>query len=469
MKIVVTGATGFVGRPLVRRLLASGHQVTAWTRNPDSARQSLPALCDVERWDPHARTDPEKLRGADAVVHLAGESVAGGRWTAERKREIQESRVASSRSLVDAIAALPAADRPRALVAASAIGFYGDRGDEILNEASLPGDGFLADVCRAWEDEVGRAAPLGVRTVSIRVGVVLGRDGGALQAMLPPFRVGAGGRIGSGKQWMSWIHLDDLVALFAFALDDERVAGIVDGVAPQPVTNAAFTSELGRALGRPTVLPVPVFALKLALGEMASVLVASQRVLPERALGGGFSFRWPGLGAALDDLCTDLSHELLVEQWVPRTPDEVFPFFSDARNLEKITPEFLKFQVLDVSPEPVREGTISNYKLSLRGIPMHWQSVIESWTPGRAFVDRQTRGPYHVWHHTHEFEPARGGTILRDRVRYAVPLGPLGELVAGGFVRRDVERIFAFRHARIEEMFGSAAGVRHGGEHGRAA
>jgi len=409
----------------------------------------------VERWDPHAATETEKLRGVDAVVHLAGESVAGGRWSAARKREILESRVGSSRALVAAIAALPPADRPRALIAASAIGFYGDRSDEILDEDSLPGEGFLADVCRAWEDEVALAQTLGVRTVSIRVGVVLGRDGGALQAMLPPFRLGAGGKVGGGEQWMSWIHLDDLVGLFHAALENEGVRGIVNGVAPNAVTNAQLTGELGRVLRRPTLVPVPAFALKLLLGEMSKILLASQRVTPRRALAAGFTFRWPDLGPALDDLCADPAHEMLFEQWVPRTPDEVFPFFSDARNLEKITPDFLKFEVLDVTPEPVRAGTIINYKLSLRGIPMRWQSVIESWTPGRAFVDRQTRGPYHVWHHTHEFEAARGGTILRDRVRYAVPLGALGEVVAGGFVRRDVERIFEFRHAKIEQMFGA--------------
>jgi uncharacterized protein (TIGR01777 family) len=468
MKIVVTGATGFVGRPLVGKLLASDHQVIAWTRDPDRARRSLPALCDVARWEPHGKVDPEQLRGVDVIVHLAGESVAGGRWSPARKREILVSRVASSRGVVDAIAALPAAARPRALIAASAIGFYGDRGDEILDEASSPGVGFLADVCRAWEEEVGRAAALGVRTASLRVGIVLGKDGGALQSMLPPFRLGAGGRIGSGAQWMSWIHLDDLVALFARTVEDQRIAGIVNGVAPSPVSNADFVSQLGRVLSRPTLLPSPALALRLALGEMSSILIASQRVMPERAYAAGFTFRWPELGAALDDLCADPSHELRFEQWVPRTPGEVFPFFSDARNLERIMPDFVKFQVLDVTPEPVHVGTFINYRLSLHGIPMHWQSLIESWVPDRLFVDRQTSGPYRTWHHTHEFEAARGGTILRDRIRYAVPLGALGEVVVGGFVRRDLERIFAFRHATIEKLFGGPAAV-DDGDHGRAA
>lgn len=469
MKIVVTGATGFVGRPLVARLLENGHEVIAWTRDPERARASLPALCATDSWQPHGATPPERLRGVDAVVHLAGESVAGSRWTEARKREIRSSRIDGSRSLVDAVATLPAAERPRALVSASAIGFYGDRGDEPLDESSAPGDGFLADVCRDWETEVARAGALGVRTVSIRIGVVLGKDGGALQAMLPPFRLGAGGRVGPGTQWMSWIHRDDLVALFVHAVEREDAAGIVNGVAPEPVTNADFTRELGRVLGRPTLVPVPAFALRVLLGEMAAIVLASQRVTPVRALAAGFAFRFPALGPALDDLLADPTRELVFEQWVPRTPEDLFPFFADARNLEKITPDFLEFRVLAVTPEELGEGTVIDYRLKLRGVPLRWRSVIEEWSPGRRFTDRQTRGPYAVWHHVHEFEPASGGTILRDRVRYAVPLGALGETVAGSFVRRDVEKIFAFRRARIEEMFGTPAGSGDGDRSGRAA
>jgi hypothetical protein len=457
MNVVVTGATGFIGRALVRRLLASRHAVTAWSRDAARARTGLPDACEVAGVDPRGPIEPALLRGVDAVVHLAGESVAGGRWSASRKREIRGSRVTSSRALVDAIGALPPGERPRALVAASAIGYYGDRGDELLDESSAPGDGFLAELCVAWEGEVRRAEQHGVRVAVIRVGVVLGKGGGALEAMLGPFRLGLGGRLGSGKQWMSWIHLDDLVALLKLAAEDERVAGVVNGVAPSPVSNATFTRELGRALGRPTLLPAPAAALKLALGEMASLLLASQRVAARRAAELGFAFRWPELGPALADLCRDPARELVYEQWVPRVPEEVFPFFSDARNLEKITPAFVKLRILDVAPEPVMRGTVIRYRLSLHGVGVRWQSVIDEWEPGRRFVDRQTRGPYRTWEHTHEFEPARGGTILRDRIRYELPLGALGEVVAGAFVRRDLERIFAFRRLKVAEMFGGPA------------
>ncbi|HEY8515403.1 MAG TPA: TIGR01777 family oxidoreductase [Candidatus Binatia bacterium] len=455
MKIVVTGATGFIGRELVSRLLASGHEVTAWSRSATRAKGRLPALCEVAEVDPRKPIDPARLRGVDAIVHLAGESVASGRWTEARKREIRESRVASSRAIVDAIAALPEGERPQALVAASAIGFYGDRGDEVLDESSPPGTGFLAEVCVAWEAEVRRAEPLGVRVVSVRIGVVLGRNGGALQAMLPPFRAGLGGRLGSGKQWMSWIHLDDMVGLLQFALENPNVSGVLNAVAPNPVTNAELTRELGRALGRPTLLPAPKLALELALGEMASVLFESQRVVPRRAQELGYAFCWPTLAPALAELLRDSAQELVLEQWVPRTPDEVFPFFCDARNLEKITPDFVKLEILEIGPEPVQRGTRIRYRMSLHGLGVSWESVIEDWDPPRRFSDRQVRGPYRSWLHVHELEPVRGGTLLRDRIRYELPLGVLGEAIGGRFVRRDLERIFAYRQKKIAELFGS--------------
>jgi hypothetical protein len=454
MRIVVTGATGFVGRPLVRRLLEAGHVVTAWARDPERARRLLPARCAVVRWDAGGDVDPTALREIDAVVHLAGAGVAEGRWTARRRHAIRESRVAGSRALVRALGALPPGSRPVTLVAASAIGYYGDRGDEVLSERAGGGTGFLAEVCRDWEAEICAAGALGVRTAVLRIGIVLGRGGGALGRMLLPFRLGVGGRLGGGRQWMSWIHLDDLVALLLVAFEEPAAAGPVNAVAPGAVTNAAFTAALARALGRPAVLPVPAVVLRFALGEMSSVLLASQRVAPDAATALGFVARHPDLPGALADLTADLDEELLFEQWVARPPEEVFPFFADPRNLERITPPFLHFRVLEVSTPAVAGGTEIAYRLRLRGIPVGWRSAIEAWEPGRRFVDRQLRGPYARWVHTHEFEPWEGGTIVRDHVRYALPLGALGALVAGPLVRRDLDRIFAFRQERLRELFG---------------
>jgi len=457
MKIVVTGATGFVGRPLVRRLLAAGHEVRALSRDPQAAQRVLPARCRSFAWDPTAATlDERALAGTDVVVHLAGESVAGGRWSAARKHAIQASRVEGTRSLVRAIGTLPVGDRPSALVSASAIGVYGDRGDAELDETASAGTGFLATVCSEWERQAFAATESGLRVVAIRVGIVLGKGGGALAKMLPLFRLGVGGRLGSGRQWMSWIHLDDLVGLFMAAVERADVCGVVNGVAPAPVPNREFTRGLGAALGRPTLLPAPSFALRLALGEMSTLLLASQRVVPAAAERLGLPFAYPTLAVALADVCRDRETDLEYEQWVPRAPEEIFPFFSDARNLERITPAFMHFSVRAVSTPELQEGTTLDYGLRVHGVPMRWRSVIEAWRPPTRFVDRQIRGPYGLWHHTHEFESWNDGTIVRDRIRYAVPMGALGDLVAGGLVARDVATIFAFRQEKIRELFGEA-------------
>jgi uncharacterized protein len=240
----------------------------------------------------------ESLTGIDAVIHLAGEPVAQ-RWTVAAKRRIRDSRVLGTRRLVAAIAKLN--KKPAVLVCASAVGYYGSRGDEQLFESSLPGSGFLADVCRQWESEADAATALGLRVAKIRTGIALGLGGGALAAMLPAFKLFAGGTFGSGRQWMPWIHIDDLVELFRFAVEN-RVSGVCNGVAPEPVANARFTAELGLALHRPALLRIPAFALKALMGEMATMVLGSQRAYPATAKALGFQWRYPLLGEALRNL-----------------------------------------------------------------------------------------------------------------------------------------------------------------------
>ncbi len=296
MNITLSGASGFIGRRLLKVLGDAGHSLHALSRH---AGTNLPKGVRLSTWDPVQAPPPrESLENADAVIHLAGEPVAQ-RWTAEAKRRVRESRVAGTHHLVEALAALPR--KPSVLVAASAIGYYGSRGDETLDESSPAGSGFLPEVCVAWEREAQAAESLGVRVVRIRIGLVLDPRGGALQRMLPPFRLGAGGRLGSGRQWMSWIHLADLAGLFRFAVENP-VRGVFNGVAPHPVRNLDFTRDLARALHRPAWFPVPQLALKTLFGEMASVLLESQRVAPRAAEAAGFRFRFPGLGPALADL-----------------------------------------------------------------------------------------------------------------------------------------------------------------------
>lgn len=297
MRIVVTGATGLVGSALVPSLVADGHEVTRLVRRA-SNRPAGANVRDV-LWNPaEGRLDAGEVEGQDAFVHLAGENVAG-RWTEEKKRRIRESRAQGTRLAAETMAKL--GRKPRVFVSASATGYYGaDRGEEILTEESAPGGDFLADVCLAWEGACEPARAAGVRTVNLRIGVVLDAGGGALAKMLPPFRLGAGGRIGDGRQWMSWVALDDVVGVVKHALADESVSGPVNTVAPRPARNGEFTKALGRALNRPTVLPVPAFAVRLMFGEMGeALLLGGSRVEPARLRAAGYEFRHPELEGAL--------------------------------------------------------------------------------------------------------------------------------------------------------------------------
>jgi uncharacterized protein (TIGR01777 family) len=296
MKCVISGGTGFIGRHIVDRLLRDQHYVGVWSRQP--GREKRAAVASFS-WDPLDGEPPaESLNTMDAVIHLAGEPVAQ-RWNAEVKQRIRDSRVLGTRALVDAISRVQ--HKPKALVCASAIGYYGDRGDEVLIESSTPGSGFLADVCRGWETEASRAAEFGLRVVRLRIGFVLGKNGGALAQMVPAFRAFVGGRLGSGKQWMPWIHVNDVAEMFVHAVEHE-ISGVWNATSPNPVTNAAFTREMGKALHRPAVFPVPPFALKLAFGELGRHMLDSSRVIPEAALKAGFKFQYPDLGPALRDL-----------------------------------------------------------------------------------------------------------------------------------------------------------------------
>jgi uncharacterized protein len=302
MLVLVFGATGLVGRAACRRLLGDGHRVIAWVRTPDAARTALGA--EVELVD--AGGGDAALAGAlgraDAILNLAGESVLR-RWNEAGRAAIEQSRVGLNRRIVAALQ--PLAKRPRVWVQASAIGYYGDRGDELLDESSSRGEGFLAELCEQWEASALAAAALGVRVACVRIGVVLAADGGALAQMLPTARLGLGAALGSGRQWLPWIHLADLVELLGFALADERCEGVLIGTAPAPVVQHEFARALGRALHRPVWprwLGVPGFALRAGLGEAASAVLGSQRTAPTRALSLGFRFGFPDVDAALADV-----------------------------------------------------------------------------------------------------------------------------------------------------------------------
>jgi len=293
MNVLISGATGLIGSSLSEELERGGHSITRLTRSPKGEN-------DI-RWDPDAGTIEGSLEGTDAVVHLAGESIAGGRWTSSKKERIMQSRKKGTRLLAEAVAGLPTP--PRVMVSASAVGYYGDRGNELLREDSRPGSDFLAEVCKAWEAAADPAREAGIRVVHTRHGIVLSPKGGALGTTLPIFKLGGGGRIGSGRQWWSWVALDDVVGTIHYALENDSVEGPVNVGSPNPLTNAEYTKVLGKVLNRPTVFPVPAPAIRLALGGIAdALLLASQRMEPAKLKETGYEFRYPELEGALRHL-----------------------------------------------------------------------------------------------------------------------------------------------------------------------
>jgi uncharacterized protein len=298
MRITVTGATGTIGRALVRELLARGDEVTALSRDAERAAGVLGEVETLTWADPQGETAPlEALRSHDGIVHLLGEPIAQ-RWTDAAKRAILDSRVLGTRNLVAALAALPEAERPRVLVSQSASGWYGPHGAEPLDESAPAGDSFEADVVKAWEAEATRAEALGVRVARMRTGVVLSPSGGALEKMLPFFKLGIGGPVAGGKQYVPWVHLDDVVGGLVFALDDERATGPINVTGPSPATNAELSQALGRVLRRPALLPVPGFAVKALYGEMATIVTSGANVRPRRLEELGYAFRQPELEPA---------------------------------------------------------------------------------------------------------------------------------------------------------------------------
>ncbi|MCB9653402.1 MAG: TIGR01777 family protein [Deltaproteobacteria bacterium] len=303
MRAVVTGATGLVGQALRPHLAVP----TVLSRDPEHAVARLGNVA-AHAWIPDAGPPPaEALRAADVVFNLAGEPLTDGRWTIEKRNRIRDSRVIGTQNLVAGLAAIDPKERPKALISASAIGYYGDRADELLDEDAPVGHGFLAQVCADWESEAAAATALGVRVVCVRFGLILSKDGGALARMLTPFRMGVGGRLGSGRQWMSWVHLEDAVGVMLHAAYTPNVHGVLNVVAPHPVTNNEFTKALGRVLKRPAIMPVPQFALQAMFGEMSEVILGSQRVVPRRTEASGYVFRHASIRETLTQILVGVS------------------------------------------------------------------------------------------------------------------------------------------------------------------
>lgn len=449
MRVLVTGATGFVGRPLCLRLRRDGHEVVALSRSPASAQARLDPDVTVVPLRPEDGGGFDKaLEGVDAVVHLAGESIAGGRWTPSRKARIRASRVDLTRVLVDTIR--KRSERPSVLVSGSAVGVYGDRGDELLTEESGPGEGFLSEVATAWEREAREAEALGLRVACVRTGVVLGRDGGALPVMSLPFRFGLGGPVAGGGHWMPWIHLDDIVEIFARAVTDDQLHGPVLGTAPASVTNAAFTSALGRALGVPAILPAPAFALRLVLGEAAALALDSVRCSPARLLALGHTWRHPDLDTALRDLVdtspvhaisTHRGLRVRAETAVRAEPGAVADWLARPGSLGALAPGDLRLSAVD------DEGAATGSD------PWGaWRAEVSRPEPLQV-VYRRTAGSFRAWTHAQRALAAQDGCTVYDTLDCTPPAFGFG-------ARRRLAHLFDHRRRALQWRFGSVEETR---------
>jgi uncharacterized protein (TIGR01777 family) len=449
MRVLITGATGLIGNALGQELAKLGHEINVLVRDTHTARERLSFPCHIFPWPSQGELTPAAFEKVEAVIHLAGENVAGARWSKERKEALRLSRIHTAKQLKDSVKS-----SLTTFIGASAIGFYGDRKDEELTEDSAAGSGFLSELCQDWETS-SLAVPA-KRHVLLRFGVVLSPKGGFLRQVVPMFRQFGASVIASGQQYFSWIHLHDAVQLIVKALMDSKIQGAVNAVAPQPISNRDVTNFMAEALKVIRAPAVPALALRLLYGELSDELLSSKRVLPKRALAFGFNFKYPDMRSALQEIYPDLEvgeMRSVFEIWLPATNQKMWEFFSDEMNLERITPPILNFKVLGKSTPQIEKGTLIDYKLKVRGLPVKWRTRITEWSPMTRFADEQLKGPYTKWYHVHEFQPMAGGIFMRDTVSWKLPVGALGRFAATRFVMGDVEGIFTYRAKVVTQLF----------------
>ena len=450
MKVLLTGATGYVGQFVGRDLVKKGHSVVALSRQPKTAKLSYPAeKINLE--------ELKSLEGIEAVVHLAGASIAEKRWSSSYKKVLYSSRVDFTKKIIKNL------DQKslKTWVQMSATGFYkpinieSSRKDpKITEDNGVKADSFLGELVEDWEASNDE---LQVRKTVLRMGMVVGKGSQALDKMAPLFRSGLGAVLGSGKQYMPWVHVLDAVSVIDKALNDESFNGIYNLTSPGRVQNKSFTNSIVEILDAPHILPpAPTFSLKLLYGEMSQILLSSLPVYPKRLVDAGFSFEFSNLKEALKEALPKLEtgeSSLVRKQWIPKSVDETFEFFQNEKNLEEITPPSLNFKVLKKSTDVLEKGTLIDYKLKINAVPVRWRTLIKTWSPPHSFSDFQIKGPYTKWFHTHTFESLGEGTLMEDVVIYKLPFGFLGRLTALWYVKKDVNKIFNYRFDKVEEIF----------------
>lgn len=448
--ILMTGATGFIGNAVGQKLVKAGHKIIAVSRSQKKALQQLtfPATiieCDLNQ----TALKPEDFKDVDCIINLAGETV-DGKWTEEKKNAILNSRINTTKNLLK-----NKPDSVTTVITASAQGIYGHQGDRDLDENGPVGFGFLAEVCQQWEKPFQQLNDeTSTRVVILRLGMVLSFHGGALKKLIPLFQKNIGATLGYGDQWVSWIHIDDVCQIFANAVTSLNYRGTINVSTDHPVQNDEFTEIMCKQLGVTQAPRVPEFALRFILGEMADLVLNSTKMLPKKLKGNGYKYIYPDLESALQRELKEFKNGqgfFCAQQYLPYKPEKVFPFFAEAENLEKITPDLLGFKIKSMSTPDVQQGCLIHYALKIHGIPTNWVTQIETWKPPYEFVDTQVKGPYSFWHHTHTFEPLGEGTLISDYVRYKTPMGILGRIAVGSMVQNDIETIFDYRRQAIAE------------------
>ncbi len=482
MRVFLTGATGFIGRALVLALHRRGYSVVAWVRSPGLARAQLGEEVELLPIEADESSLISTLGKCEAVINLAGEPIFGKRWTPARRKALVDSRVLLTARLVRALK--QAEPPPAVLLSGSAVGYYGDRGEERLGEESSPSSDFLARLCQDWEQAAMQASSRKTRVVCLRTGIVLGHGGGALKQMVPPFRFGLGGPLGSGSQFVPWIHLRDCVGMILAALEKPELSGPVNIVGPAPVKHRELAQALGKSMRRPAFFRVPSVALRALLGQAADSLCASQKCYPDKAEAHGYRFRFQDIDEALRDLLGPgdvrittlrsintqplIDDPAYLEQRRPDTflstrtvleapLDHVFDFFSKPSNLGLLTPPGMDFRI-QRADDMMATGASIEYRLRVFGIPIGWHTCIECWEDKRHFVDSQTRGPYRAWWHEHRFSEQNGHTVMEDRVYYSLPFGILGRLLNRLLIAHQLRATFNYRAAAICFRFGPAPG-----------
>ena len=479
MNILITGATGFIGRSTVAYLQGNHHTITAYTRDVEKAKGILGHDVKLLQYGASSDEMESHISSSDIIINLAGTPIANARWSRKKKLSLWDSRVNTTKFIADQIK--KSSNPPRVFISASAIGYYGDRGDSNLPESTGQGDGFLAGLCDAWEKAALTASSPSTRVCVLRLGVVLGREGGILSRLSPIFQCGLGLYPGNGAQFMSWIHIWDVVRIIKFCMEDDNIQGPINCVSPEQVTAKGFTKEMNRVTKCKTTSSIPRPLLTLLLGEAATVLTASQKVEPTKLMSSGFTFKHVDLAAALsaeyntsevsirkyrvnDSLFRNPpayvmksgQYQIQTKQTLNANIDEVFAFFGSPLNLGLTTPPWMNFKIVDM-PKTIKEGDEITYKIRALIFDFKWVAKIASWQPQNGlFIDRQKKGPYNMWWHEHHVADYKTTySTMTDFVIYRMPFGFLGKIAHFLMVKHILTRIFKYRLWIMELRYGS--------------